>query len=268
MYATDGIYNGIAFSDYGCMICDFNSSSGAVISGNGGNLQFNLSKTPKTDKFNLYSSAYSDSCTAMFNICKSPLTSDTAYFTSEEVSEIKRWLCRRDGFYKFEVIQENDYNLFFHGSFNVRTITVAGQIAGMELTFHSNAPYGYISGYEIDCVLSADEPFTFYDISDEIGDTYPPIEITCLSSGDLSLTNSCNNTHVRIKNVREGEVIKLNMETSTVFSSVSNHDIASDFNYTFFKMTNTFENRENVITCTIPCELHIDYKPVRKIGVE
>lgn len=268
MYALDFIYDSKSASDFGLMICTFNRDSGAVITSNGGDLQFNLVKTPKNDKFYLHSTSYADACTVTFQICKEPCKHYEPYFTPDEVSKIKRWLCRKDGFHKFQLIQEDHSNLYFYGSFNVHTIQINGQTVGLELTFYSNAPYGYLDGYQIDCSLSPEEPFTIYDVSDETGSIYTPIQITCLKSGNLKLTNSFDGKSTVINNVTKGELICLDMEKSIITSSNESHDIVSDFNYSFFKISNSFEERENIITTTLPCQLYIDYAPIRKIGVE
>ena len=49
-----------------------------------------------------------------------------------------------------------------------------------------------------------------------------------------------------------------------VGTSISGHDIANDFNYDFFRIGNTANDRENEITASAPCTVYLKYRPILK----
>ena len=67
-----------------------------------------------------------------------------------------------------------------------------------------------------------------------------------------------------IKNCSANEVITVNGDAMTISSSSSTHDIANDFNYDFFKLQNTYDEKENEVTVNLDCEVVIRYKPIVK----
>lgn len=101
------------------------------------------------------------------------------------------------------------------------------------------------------------------DESDDIGYIYPDIQIKCLSSGDLKITNSIENRTTIIKNCSTNEVISVD-ENLNISTSLSSHKLYNDFNFVFFRIANSYENNQNIISVNIPCEITIKYYPVAK----
>ena len=57
------------------------------------------------------------------------------------------------------------------------------------------------------------------------------------------------------------------MNYPVIESSLQSHKIADDFNYSFFRIANTWNNRVNKITLSLNCTLEFSYNPICKIGI-
>ena len=42
------------------------------------------------------------------------------------------------------------------------------------------------------------------------------------------------------------------------------HDVYNDFNYDYFKIGNTINNRSNKISVSLPCKIELRYSPIIK----
>ena len=108
--------------------------------------------------------------------------------------------------------------------------------------------------------------YTLFDTSDEIGYIYPDLKIICLESGKLELYNSNENRKTIIENCSANEVI--NFSENLVFSSSNeSHKIQNDFNYIFFRIANSYGNRKNIISSSIPVDIEFSYSPYVKVVV-
>lgn len=106
---------------------------------------------------------------------------------------------------------------------------------------------------------------TINDISCEEGYIYPYTEISVIEDGDLNIYNALEDRNTYIANCVAGEVIT--MDYPIIKSSVSSHNIQNDFNWNFFRIANTFENRTNDLITSIPCVITVEYSPVVKVGL-
>ena len=111
--------------------------------------------------------------------------------------------------------------------------------------------------------LSANEQFSIIDESDNIGYIYPDIQIKCKSDGDLELHNSIEDRTTIIKNCKSGEIISIDKNLN-ISTSLSSHKIYNDFNFIFFRIANSFNNNQNIISVNISCEITIKYYPIVK----
>lgn len=103
------------------------------------------------------------------------------------------------------------------------------------------------------------------DTSYEEGYIYPQMEITIQEDGDLTIHNSIENRDTYIANCKSGEVITL--DYPVIQSSDSSHDIQNDFNWTFFRVANTYDNSRNDLIISLPCSIKIKYSPIVKVGI-
>lgn len=67
-----------------------------------------------------------------------------------------------------------------------------------------------------------------------------------------------------IKNVSVGEVITIDGPTHIITSSLDSHKLYDDFNFEFFRIGNTINNRNNRISASLPCKLEFTYSPIIK----
>lgn len=269
MLATDFEYDGKKLSDFGMVICDFNSSSGTEEISVGSTITFNTVSRHFGKKYGLPSTQYDECIETSFSVCKNPDIYDDLELTSNELHDLIRWLNRRE-FLQMQFIYEDNVNIdrktcYYDATFNVSKVTIASHLYGITVTMATNAPFGY--GDEITTEIDASDTTATYvitDESEEIGYIYPNVVITCGSSGDLSIINETESCELEVLNCEQGEVITLNGDTHIISSSVSGHELYNDFNFDFFRIGNTYDNRENIITVSIPCTIEITYTPIIK----
>ena len=263
---TDFEYDGMRLSDFGFMVCEF-SGGGTKTEGDIPSINFTTTPMLNGNKW-LNASAKYDSClTATFNICKIPYPdgySDTKYITTDEEATLSRWLCRKT-MHKFKLLMEGYEQVYFEGSFSIERVTLGGRIIGFSLILTTNRPFAL---YE-PCVKelnfhNSGETITFHDISDELGHIYVRAEITCGDNGRLTIHNSMENRDTAIDNCTIGEVITL--DYPSICSSIPSHRIQDDFNFRFLRIANSWGNRDNHLTASMPCTVKLSYSPVKKVG--
>lgn len=265
--ATNFLYANEKLSDYGMILCKFNSNTLETIS-IGNNLTFNTVKSGKSDKNFLTSTTYEEPLSTTFQICKHDCYEDDKYISPEELTSLLRWLSRKDGFHRFKLYQEGFENTFFRGSFNnIQQLKIGGKICGLELTFVTDSPYGY-EDISLDFTTAALTGFNIFNMSNETGHLYPKLfTCKCLKSGDLQIHNSIEDRTTELKNCVKDEIILMDGNHKVIQSSVPTHKLYNDFNYNYFRLGSKYENNLNVITTSLPCEIHIEYESVRKVGL-
>lgn len=106
---------------------------------------------------------------------------------------------------------------------------------------------------------------SIFDSSHEEGYIYPHTEITILEDGDLEIYNALEDRNTYIANCKTGEVIT--MDYPIIQTDNSEHDILNDFDYNFFRIANTYENRRNDIITSLSCIIKVKYSPIVKVGL-
>lgn len=268
MHAINFEYDGLKLSDYGMMICSFNSSGLETVS-SGSDIVFNTVKSSGSNSFKYYGAKYDEAYTTTFQICKNPCKTTNMYLEPNEVSGIQRWLCRKDGFHKFSIIQANLKDTFWKATFSGKQILLAGKIIGLELTMYTDAPYAYLDIDTISYSPIAGESFSIYDMSDEVGSVYPKVIISCKGNGTIKLQNSLDNKTTILTSVLSGERITLDGENKIVQTDNS-RSLANNFNYYFPRIINTFNCRNNVYTLSsdsVDCDISFSYNPIIKVGL-
>lgn len=268
MYALNFEYDNKFLSDYGFIICDFDSSSGATTVSTGSKITFNTVPMRKGQNYSLTSTQYDECIQTTFDICKNPDIYDDLRITDDEYRELIRWLNRKE-YLKFQILDDEIFNergtCYYEASFNIDKIKIREILYGIKLTMETNKPFGYGQKQYISWNISdISKSYLIRDISDEIGYTYPYVIITCNANGDLVIHNETENCKTIIKNCKNGEVIKIDGTNQIISSSYDNHDICNDFNYEFFKISNTINRRKNMISVSLPCKLEIAYNPIIK----
>lgn len=268
--AIDFEYDNRYLSDYRFVICDFDYSDGAKSVSAGSTITFNKVSRNKGKKYSLTSTQYDECITATFDICKNPddFDAEDMEISDEEYRNIMRWLNRRE-FLKFQIIDNGgDFSksiCYYNASFNLEKITIGEKLYGIRLSMESDRPFGFGEEQKVNLDFSNSNTIkVLCDVSDEIGYTYPTVIITCLEGGDLSLCNLSENCTTLIKNCVSGEIVTLYGDTQIITTTQASHDISNDFNYEFFRIGNTINERNNKISASLPCNVVIKYTPIIK----
>lgn len=261
--ALDFKYDNRYLSDYGFVICTFDSSSGVDIVDGGSKIAFKTTPRHRGSVHSLIGTTYDECVTATFDICKNPdfHNQEDMEISEDEYRDIVRWLNRRR-FYEFRLVGTD---VRYNAAFNIEKVKIDGVLYGIRLTMETDKPFGY--GVEIKetwIVNNTSETHTIKDLSDEIGYIYPSLKITCRQSGNLSIVNKTEDCSTVIRNCSKGEVITIDGLTQIIQSSVSDHRIYEDFNFEFFKIGNTINNRMNQVSASLPCEIELSYSPIVK----
>ena len=269
MNAIDFEYDSHYLSDFGFIICSFDGSSGVENVSVGSEISFNTVPMRQGRHFGLTSAVYENCIEAEFDIMKDAcLSSDIQEISDAEFRHIMRWLNRRE-FLPFRFIEEDDdfNNRYYDASFNIEKITVDDKLYGVKLKMITNSPFGY--GEDIKFIWDADpdSQMIVQDMSDEIGDTFPVLKITMKESGDLYLRNETIGRQTLIKNCTINEVITIDNKHQIVSTDRETHKIYNDFNFIFFKIVNTLDERDNEITASLHCTIELTYSPIIKDGV-
>ena len=293
MIATDFCYAGEWLSVKGYMVCQFEDQGGFQTSSAGSQLTFTRVRQFGGRVNPLVVATYQENFETDISFCKP----DGAEFTSAEYAAIMRWLNRpKDnslgiGMAPYipgttlatvsndDIVTTDDELIYirckdsygyddigFKGVCNVSKVEHRGKIIGFTIHFVSDSPFGYAPAKTITCSLTASGSYSFSDTSDEIGYIYPDtMTITCSGAGDLTLTNSAEGRSTTIKNVTSGEKLTFDGKVATLTSSLPAHKVLNDFNFQFFRVANTYDNRVNKLTCTVPCTISFTYTPRRKV---
>lgn len=265
MKAYDFEYDGVRLSDVGFIICKFDSSDTETIE-NGSKITFNTVPTLNGIVHELMSSKYEDCLSTTFQICKNKCDSNqTATISLDESRFVMSWLNRKK-FYKFKLLDMEYSGIYFEASFNVSKIEIDGKIYGFELEMFTNRPFAIQEPVSITINNAVENGMkSIFSESDEEGFIYPDMKITISESGDFEMRNSLNDNVMRILNCVKGEEITVNYPM--IESNVESHKVQNDFNWSFFRIENTFKNRENKVTISLPCIIKMQYSPIAKVTI-
>lgn len=269
MKLTDFEYAGEKLSTKGCMICSFDGSNDEtrVI---GGDLTFNSVQNNNSFVQHKISTTYDSMYTPdSFSICKINCDSlEDSYWTQDEVRDFSKWL-NRESYEKFRPIYDNVYSgVYFKGYFNVSVHEFGGFVIGFDLTFVTNAPFGFAEEIKIsDQELSGSGYITINTTSDKVGYIYPKITIKCTSEGDLEI-NDIENRKTVVKNCSVNETITFSGETKIITTNLSSHSkLPQEFNYMYPRLKTSYTSDLNKLTFSLPCIVSIEFAPVRKVGI-
>ena len=277
LYCTEFVFDGVSSEEYDLIICSFNGAENGEATA-GSNIEFTTFKTPNSNKWVKTSATYNEQLSFTFQICKNPCVSNQP-FSERELAFLMRWLVRKD--YKYlQFIQEGFENIYYNCQLNAQRYMISGECYGLTLTAICDAPFGWSEPINYSLSSSTTATHRLYDSSDEIGEIYPMIEILSKSDNqEISLTNSMTNVTTSILNCMNGERIILSSENKIASSSecvpsdegigyVGRHTtFLDDFNWEWFAIGNTFNNRVNEITTTGNCDINLYWRVPRKAVV-
>lgn len=264
MKALDFEYNNRKLSEFNMVICQFGSKGLETIGG--ANITFNTVSVLGGSKYNLISTEYEDCLTTTIQICKNSCVADVTEISPIEYREISSWLNRKK-FLKFKILDDEHIDIYYNASVSsIGRIELDGRLIGLELSIITNSPFALKEPKIINIKNTIqDGKYSLNDTSYEEGYIYPYTEIAITEDGDLNIYNAIENRNTFIANCVAGEIIT--MDYPIISSSISSHNIQNDFNWTFFRIANTFENSRNDLTISIPCKIKIKYSPIVKVGL-
>lgn len=266
MYAVDFEYDGQYLSNYDFIICNFGNASDTDTISAGSKITFNTVSRNGGNKYSLIGTSYDECIQTTFDICKNPELYDDLYITNDEYRDIMRWLNRKE-FLIFQIFDkgEEQDSCYYNASFNISKILFNDRLYGLQLEMETDKPFGYGQEQKMSWhVNDTSKSKVICDMSDEIGYIYPSMKITVHRDGDLSIRNEQESCTMVIKNCIADEVISIDGNTLIVSSSIKSHRIYDDFNFEFFRIGNTINNRNNKISVSLPCDLEIRYSPIIK----
>lgn len=268
MAFIDFEYAGRYLSDFGFMVCSFDSNDIDTIS-NGSTLTLNTVPINNGNKVLLTSSKYDECVSSTFSICKNVCDYKDLSINVEENSRIMKWLNRKN-FNKFKIVNDYYSDIYFNSTFNISRVVINGKLVGYELEMLTDSPFGYKEPVEYSFTISESdihEPRIILDTSDEIGFIYPNIEIEIHADGDLLITNEIENRTTEIKGCLDKDIITMNYPIINLKSNDNNRNIMNYFNFEFFRIANTYDECVNRIFFSLPCSVNISYSPIRKVVI-
>lgn len=265
MFFTDFEYDGIRLSDYGYMVCTFDGGSMTTVE-NGSQLTFNTVPIKNGELNLLTGTNYSSSIEANFQICKidTQFSREDMVFSEDEIREMMRWLNRKQ-YHKFRILDQDYYDWYYEGSFNISKIEIGARVCALDLTFMSNQPFARQEQQTHSFTVSANGAVTIPGLSDEEGYIYPDMKIIILQDGDLSIQNAADGRNTYIANCERSETITISHPI--ISTSSATHKIQNDFNWKFLRLVNSFGSTDNALTFSLPCEVTITYSPIVKMGI-
>ena len=264
MVAYDFEYAGYSLGDFGFTLCNFGSKGLETIS-NGSVITFNTTSILNGVKHHLTSIEYEDCLEATFQICKNPCGINNLEISVDELRVLSRWLNRKE-FHKFKILADEYLDIYFEASFNISKIEIDGKLYGLELNMITNSPFALQEPKKTIIENSdANKVHIVKDYSDVEGFIYPEVEIIINADGDLRIYNEMEDRITFIANCTEGEVIKMNYPI--IETSDDKHKIQNDFNWNFFRLSNSFKNTVNKINISLPCTMKIVYSPTAKVCI-
>ena len=252
-------------------MCSINQSSGDVEIETGCDITFTSIKNGNTYIQSKTSTTYENVCSATFDIMKYNCSSNSDIrMDSLEIRDLMKWLNRHD-YFKFKLLNDTTFesDVYYYGTFNVNEVAIGEEIIGLRLTFTSNAPYGFSEPINLRyMMLDTSSTVSAFGENDEYCKILPRVEIKCFADGDFSITNQTSGISTNIKNCKLGEKITIDGEHKIIMSDMREQsDIANAFNYEYLDILADEDNKENIYSSSLPCELSFTYTPIRKIGV-
>lgn len=263
LHAEDAVFNNKSLSDFGFMLCEFDGNGSLNKNSVGSTIDLKTVKIKNNWK--VTSSEYKEAVTFSITICKK----DFSQISPLEQATINRYFIRKDGYKFLQFIMKEYEQIYFNVMCtDIKTISVGNIDHGLELTFISDAPYGYgkEEKYTIDVGGSSMVKNVFIDMSDEVGETYPNLKIEVYQDSAVNMTNELTNCNFMLKNCVGGEIITVNTTTGEI-TSTRRGNVVKDFNYNWFSFGNTYEKRNNPIMLTGRSKVTMFYRQIRKVGI-
>ena len=261
MYAKDFIFDSHRLSDYNCMICSFDSNNDSPASG--GEIEFNVAKSPNRDKFNFYGSKLNSVFTWNFSICKKICDDNqNDYFDQYEESMLAKWLLKLDGYRYLQFDQDGYEDIFYKVQINnMIPHQISGRTIGYDLTVISNCGYGFSDLITKNTTISSATPLKLMVHNDLDSVIFPYITIT--GSGNFYVSNDSDIS----QNISTGKASQFTNVSSVLEMDCENDIITGcnpdNFNWYFLRLV----DGENIISTNSTLNIEIKYREIRRVIV-
>ncbi len=264
---VDFMFDGQLLSHFGYMMCSFDQSvdENIVVS----EMDYTDISSPLSDVSHKVATSYSNNYQRTIQICKNICDNqEDDELTNDDISELAKWLCRKDYKWFKWVDDEDDDEIFYEVRCTLSKVLLHGVCRGVEITIQSNRPFAVTKPITSIYSLEADSSFKINCFSEEEGYIYPDMTITMRGGGNFELTNVNENRTTAIDNCIADEVITIDgSDILQITSSNSSHSLAKDYNYKFPRLVNEYRNSVNTFSCTLPCIIALTYRGIRKVGL-
>lgn len=264
---TDFIFDNLRLSDFGYIICNFNSTNSDIEISAISDISFIDINSPVSHISHNVTTSYTDNLSKTIQIIKNPCIYNTLEISNNELSELSRWLCRQN--YKlFKWIKTNtDDEIFYNVQVKLKKIELGNTCLGLELTIIANTPFGLTKEYisKLSFTPASSKSITVF--SDEEGYIYPDTTIVINETGDLKLINTYEERTTHITQCTAGEIITIvGGDILQISSNNKSHDLSKCFNYHFPRLCSKYMNYINIFSANISCNIIMKYRGIRKVG--
>ena len=260
MFATDFLFDGKRASDFGLMICSFN---GEIEAASGGEIEYNVSKTPGRDRFTSYGAQLNSVIEWSFSICKNPHRNSNMYFNQYEESNIMKWLLKTDGYKPFQFKQSGYEDIFYNVYFNLTPHQIGGQTVGFDLTATADCAYGFTDVIKRKTSINSSTPLQLNIHSDINTYILPYVKLD--QSGDFYISNDNaqkqNISTTTFLGAKNKIPVTMDSDTDTIYGLIN----PQDFNWHFLRLVDGI----NIITTNSKSniEIEIQYREPRFVRI-
>lgn len=238
--AKDFTFCNKKLSDFGFIIANFDSSSDEDVSC--GNVELITARPPMSSKNIIHGVSYGEPIKLVFQVVKFDYVTCTCSsepVTDKEYEDLMRWLVKTN----YNYVNFDDGDVYFNVTMSVAAKKIGGHIHGFEITATNDSVHSYSQEYTKE--LKPGE--IFIDESSVVGYTYPKKLVITVTENSHAYCGVLDDKAMFIDNCTAGEIITVDCENKIISSSNTAHDLSSDFNFVFFRFSNTEETRENKI---------------------
>ena len=263
MFAADFQFDNNLASDFDLIIGAFDDD---VETATGGEIEFNVVKTPNSNRYDFYGAQFNTVLTWNFSVIKNPCTHshEELYFSQYEESQIAKWLLRTDGYKWFYFLQDGYEDICYKVQINMVPHQVWGRTVGFDLTVTSDCGYGYSKKKVKKYVLNSNTPIKLFvnsDISDYI---LPYVEVN--GTGNFYISNDndlfqCKSNYKSTELQNVNGLITMDSENELITGLSS----PNDFNWYFLRLV----NGSNIISTDSAndIKIKITYREPRRVIV-